>query len=190
MTVNTIDENRKMDHFDGHHEVWLFGYGSLIYKADFPWIDRKPAFIKGWTRRFWQGSHDHRGTPDAPGRVVTLIPDSGAVCPGMAYLISPQVFNHLDHREKNGYLRIVEDIWLSGDKFYEGVIYVASEDNEAFLGPASECEIARHIAVSEGPSGRNTDYVISLADALRELEGDDPHVFAIEQYLMELETQD
>ena len=63
----TIAINQRMNKFDGHAQVWLFGYGSLIYKADFPYIERRPASIEGWTRRFWQGSHEHRGTPMAPG---------------------------------------------------------------------------------------------------------------------------
>ncbi|GAB2863316.1 gamma-glutamylcyclotransferase [Pseudoduganella ginsengisoli] len=188
MSSNTIAINQQMDHFDGHHSVWVFGYGSLIYKADFPFMQRRAASITGWSRRFWQGSHDHRGTPAAPGRVVTLIPDEGAVCHGMAYLVSPDVFTHLDYREKNGYLRRVVDIAFedgSGD-MAEGVVYIAREDNDSFLGPASEADIALQIAGSFGPSGPNSDYLTQLAVALRELGRDDEHVFAIEQHLLEL----
>ncbi|KQV85025.1 gamma-glutamyl cyclotransferase [Massilia sp. Root351] len=194
MSANTIEINRQMDKFAGHHSVWVFGYGSLIYKADFPYLQRRPASIAGWSRRFWQGSHDHRGTPAAPGRVVTIIPEAGAICHGMAYLITPAVFEHLDYREKNGYLRVaVEMAFDDADAATagaadaaEGVVYVAREDNEAFLGEASEEEIARHIARSAGPSGPNSDYLTHLAIALRELGKHDAHVFTIEQYLLEL----
>ena len=65
--------------------MWIFGYGSLIWRPDFDWIEAAPASIEGWERRFWQGSHDHRGVPDAPGRVVTLIPQANAYCDGMAH---------------------------------------------------------------------------------------------------------
>ncbi|KQW87448.1 gamma-glutamyl cyclotransferase [Massilia sp. Root418] len=188
MPANTIEINRQMDKFAGHHSVWVFGYGSLIYKADFPYLQRRPANIAGWSRRFWQGSHDHRGTPAAPGRVVTIIPDPNAVCHGMAYLITPAVFEHLDYREKNGYLRVAVNMAFDdlAAETAEGVVYVAREDNEAFLGEASEEEIARHIARSAGPSGPNSDYLTHLAIALRELGKHDDHVFAIEQYLLEL----
>lgn len=120
--------------------------------------------------------------------MVTIIPDAGAVCHGMAYLITPEVFEHLDYREKNGYLRVAVDMAfddIAGDAA-EGVVYVAREDNEAFLGEASEEEIARHIARSAGPSGPNSDYLTHLAIALRELGKHDAHVFTIEQYLLEL----
>ncbi len=187
MSHNTIAINQRMDKFDGHHTVWLFGYGSLIFKADFPFLERRPATIEHWTRRFWQGSHDHRGTPSAPGRVATLIPEPDAVCAGMAYLITPEVFAHLDHREKNGYLRLAIDIHFDDDAApVEGLVYIATEDNAAFLGEASEQDIARQIARSSGPSGRNRDYVLDLAHALRALGKDDPHVFAIERHLSTL----
>ncbi|MEC5159386.1 MULTISPECIES: gamma-glutamylcyclotransferase [unclassified Janthinobacterium] len=188
--ANTIAANKLMDQFDGHHSVWLFGYGSLIYKADFPFIERRPASIANWTRRFWQGSHDHRGTEAAPGRVATIVPADGAVCHGMAYLVAPEVFVHLDYREKNGYLRLTTAIAFEEGGQVEGLVYIATDDNEAFLGAASELDIAHHIARSSGPSGPNSEYLIHLAMALRELGKDDPHVFAIEEHLAQLAASD
>lgn len=186
MSANTIAINQQMDKFNNHQQVWLFGYGSLIYKADFPYLERRPATIRGWGRRFWQGSHDHRGTPQAPGRVVTLIAEPGQCCQGMAYLITPEVFEHLDHREKNGYLRVAVDLHFDDGGREEGLIYIADEQNSAYLGEASEVEIAHHIAGAHGPSGANSDYLLQLAEALRELECDDPHVFEIEHHLKQL----
>jgi glutathione-specific gamma-glutamylcyclotransferase len=165
-------------------QTWVFGYGSLIYKVDFPYRQRRPASITGWQRRFWQGSHDHRGTPSAPGRVVTLIPRPEHICRGMAYLIDHEVFEHLDHREKNGYQRYPVAMTIDGDtNTTTGVIYVAREDNHAYLGPAEIEDVASHIAGSSGPSGSNTEYVLKLAHALRELDEHDPHVYALETLL-------
>ncbi len=159
---------------------WVFGYGSLIYKVDFPYIEREVASITGWERRFWQGSHDHRGTPEQPGRVVTLIPSPRAHCKGVAYRVAPEVFEHLDHREKNGYQRIATHVNLSfRQETVSGVFYIATPDNHAFLGDAPLEEIARHIARSHGPSGSNRDYALQLADALRELDDPDEHVMAL-----------
>jgi cation transport regulator ChaC len=164
--------------------TWVFGYGSLIYKVDFPYIEKEPASIRGWQRRFWQGSHDHRGTPCSPGRVVTLIPAPGAVCRGMAYLIDHDVFEHLDHREKNGYERHPLRVTLDeSSQVVDGLIYVATKDNHAYLGPAELHEVASHISRSSGPSGSNTDYVLQLAHALRQLGDHDPHVYALEALL-------
>jgi len=183
MSHNTIAINQRMGKFDGHASVWLFGYGSLIYKADFPYLERRPAHITGWTRRFWQGSHDHRGTEAAPGRVATLVSEPGAICHGMAYLVTPEEFAHLDHREKNGYLRLATEIVFEDGSSHEGLVYIATEENAAFLGPASERDIALQIARSCGPSGPNSEYLLELAQALRELGRNDPHVFEIERHL-------
>jgi cation transport regulator ChaC len=170
----------------GLGQVWLFGYGSLIYKVDFPYVERRPASVRHWVRRFWQGSHDHRGTPQQPGRVVTLVPQRGAVCVGMAYLITPAVFAQLDVREKNGYQRLATEIHLESGGLAKGLVYIATAENVAFLGPASAAGIARHIAAASGPSGPNRDYLLQLATALRGLGADDPHVFDIERHLLEL----
>ena len=167
--------------------VWIFGYGSLIWRCDFPYAQRKRARIAGWIRRFWQGSHDHRGVPDAPGRVVTLIPKAGAHCDGIAYLIDHPVFDHLDHREKNGYER--NDVELSfADRKANGVVYIAHHGNPAFLGSASIDAIARQILASRGPSGSNVEYLYELAAALRELDADDGHVFELEARVKLLEA--
>lgn len=162
----------------------MFGYGSLIYKVDFPYLEREPSSIVGWQRRFWQGSHDHRGTPRSPGRVVTLIPAPDVVCRGMAYLIEHDVFEHLDHREKNGYERYPVRVSLDTSGLtVDGLVYVAAEDNHAYLGPADLADVASHISRAHGPSGSNTDYLLQLADALRQLGDDDPHVYALEALL-------
>lgn len=187
MTLDTTTINQRMDRFDGHAQVWLFGYGSLIYKADFPFIERRRATLDGWSRRFWQGSHDHRGTASAPGRVVTLIADAGARCVGVAYLVTPASFAQLDVREKNGYLRFAAPVRFAEGDSADALVYIAAENNAAWLGPASERELAAHIAGAEGPSGRNRDYLILLAAALRELGAEDDHVFTIERYLNELD---
>ena len=186
MSHNTIAINQRMNKFDGHKSVWLFGYGSLIFKADFPYLDRRPAHIGGWSRRFWQGSHDHRGTETAPGRVVTLVPDAGALCHGMAYLVTPEEFAHLDHREKNGYLRLATEMHFDDGSSDEGIVYIATHENQAYLGPADELDIARQIATARGPSGPNSEYLLGLAQALRELGKPDPHVFALERHLADL----
>tara|TARA_R110000823_G_scaffold47903_16_gene121960 strand:+ start:53809 stop:54387 length:579 start_codon:yes stop_codon:yes gene_type:complete len=171
---------------DGAEAHWVFGYGSLIYKVDFPWLQREVASITGWSRRFWQGSHDHRGTPEAPGRVVTLIPSAGATCRGVAYRVEHSVFEHLDHREKNGYQRHRVAILLnSTSESVAGTLYVAGSENPAFLGDAPLPELARHIAASQGPSGSNREYVLKLAAALRELGDEDQHVLALEALLLE-----
>ncbi len=186
MSTDTILTNQSLHRFEGQREVWLFGYGSLIWKADFEFIERRPASIQGWSRRFWQGSHDHRGTAASPGRVATLIADHGVRCSGMAYLISPEVFNHLDVREKNGYLRERVDIHFQAGESAEGLVYIAGPDNAAYLGEASDIDIARHIASAKGPSGLNRDYFLQLAKALREMGEHDDHIDRIEHELSKI----
>jgi len=186
MSLNTTDINRLMTRFDSHASVWLFGYGSLIFKADFPFLERRPASIHDWSRRFWQGSHDHRGTGQAPGRVATLVPDEGAVCHGMAYLVTPEEFAHLDQREKNGYLRLATPMRFADGTGAEGIVYIATAGNAAWLGQASDDDIAGQIASARGPSGRNSDYLLELARALRELDVCDTHVDYLAERVREL----
>ena len=171
--------------------VWLFGYGSIIWRTGFPYRERRAARLRGYVRRLWQGSHDHRGTPDAPGRVATLIEDTKGFCDGAAYLIdstdAEEVLIALDYREKNGYERHSVQILLSdGHNLPQhpdtqcteatGLTYLAPPGNHAFLGDAPLEEIVLQVRRSVGPSGANIDYVRRLAEAVRELGGEDRYL--------------
>ena len=168
-------------------EHWVFGYGSLIWRPDFPHHEARVARVDGWMRRFWQGSHDHRGVPHAPGRVVTLAPEPQGYVDGMAFRLDGEVadgiFERLDHREKNGYRRVDVVLRFRDGGTAGGRAYIAPQDNEAFLGPAALHEMVAQILASSGPSGSNRDYVLRLAGALREHGIQDPHVFEVERHV-------
>ena len=181
--IDTQAINKNRQNLADYDEIWLFAYGSLIYKVDFEYIACTTAHIMNYQRRFWQGSHDHRGTPENPGRVLTLTHSPKSRCFGKAFKVEHEVFEHLDHREKNGYLRHEIPIYLANNQQVQGLVYIAGPQNSAFLGDASISHIAKQIFHSTGPSGRNRDYVYQLADALRHYNEADPHVFALEQAL-------
>ncbi|MCC5888845.1 MAG: gamma-glutamylcyclotransferase [Gammaproteobacteria bacterium] len=168
---------------------WLFGYGSLIWNPSVPHVERLPARLPGFSRRFWQGSHDHRGLPHAPGRVVTLIEDADSVCTGMAFRVpahaAVDVLHALDHREKNGYSRQRHGLVADSGEHLDALVYIAEPGNFAWLGPAPVEEVARQIATSVGPSGSNRDYLQQLAQALRNLGTHDEHVFELEAMLQQ-----
>lgn len=176
--------------------IWIFAYGSLIFRPSFEHLERRPAVISGWARRFWQGSPDHRGVPEAPGRVVTLVPMEGAACAGVAYRIaregSEEVLAALDHREIAGFVKRTLPVFEPADAraterpsrpFAEAITYVADETNPHFLGPLDERGIAEHVKKSHGPSGPNVEYVLRLRAALAELGHVDEHVEAIARWL-------
>ncbi len=170
---------------------WIFGYGSLVWRPAFPHRRRCAAFVRGFARRFWQGSTDHRGVPGAPGRVVTLIEDEAAVCWGAAYELEPDsapaVLAALDQREQGGYRRLELTLHLHEDGApvgtEPGLVYVATPDNHNYLGPAPLEHIAGQVRGATGPSGGNLEYVLRLAESLREMSASDEHVFALERLL-------
>jgi cation transport protein ChaC len=168
-------------------ELWVFGYGSLVWRPAFAHRHREPAAIRHWTRRFWQGSTDHRGVPGKPGRVATLVPERDAVCWGMVYAVAPEdregVLANLDHREKGGYARHRVPARLEGGGSVEALVYLATPENENFLGEAPLEAIAAQVRAAEGPSGPNVEYVVELARALAAMGASDPHVEALARLL-------
>ena len=170
----------------GRDEAWIFGYGSLIWNPGFSFTQRKIGYIRGWARRFYQGSTDHRGVPGAPGRVVTLVADATAVCWGVAYHVTESSFgsalSYLDQREKGGFQRHWVKFYCgASDPFSRVCAYVAAGDNPEYLGPTPTPDIARQIRHATGPSGSNVEYLIRLADSLRALGVTDEHVFELER---------
>ncbi|WP_437311541.1 gamma-glutamylcyclotransferase [Sorangium sp. So ce388] len=165
-----------------HREAWIFGYGSLIWRPAFRFEQMAPGYITGWARRFWQGSTDHRGVPGAPGRVVTLVPEPGARCWGMAYRVADaeldEVLRALDHREKGGYARHDVPLHVAGaeGEARTAIVYMATPDNPDYLGAAPLAAIAAQVLASHGPSGSNVEYVLRLAEALAAMDADDEHV--------------
>jgi len=175
----------------GPDDPWVFGYGSLLFRAEFPFVERRVARVRGFSRRFWQSSPDHRGTPEAPGRVVTLIESQASSVIGVAYRIARErsyaVLGELDERERAGYERAVVEIEFTEPPFgsARALLYQARAENPGFVANADEQSIAEVVRSAHGPSGDNASYVRRLAQALREIGEDDPHVFAIERLLDE-----
>lgn len=164
-------------------ERWIFGYGSLVWRPAFDYLERRRARLLGYARRFWQGSTDHRGVPGAPGRVVTLVRAAGSQTAGMAYRVSDTVWTEvlakLDHREKGGYERHEVELHAADGAVLPGLVYLASADNENYLGPASADVIVAQIDRARGPSGPNDEYLLRLEHWLREAGEHDPHVFEL-----------
>ncbi|HEU4726939.1 MAG TPA: gamma-glutamylcyclotransferase [Kofleriaceae bacterium] len=169
--------------------VWVFGYGSLIWRPSMDYVARRAGRVHGWARRFWQASTDHRGTVEAPGRVLTLVESTSALW-GMAYAIArsawPEIEAALEVREQQGYARLTVDIGLaSGEEAggivetVSGLVYVATPANPYFIGPEPLEVTADIVRRSRGPSGSNVDYVLELERMLVGMGAADPEVSAV-----------
>ncbi|KAG2387048.1 hypothetical protein C9374_002083 [Naegleria lovaniensis] len=142
ITIEELLESDEQTLRDGG--IYLFGYGSLIWKADFQFSQKYRGYIQGYKRRFWQISRDHRGNFEFPGRVLTVVTEADyrhqilqygenskvAIeekefdakdinLYGMCYLIprdiALQTFKLLDYREKGGYFRTLTTCYLVKD---------------------------------------------------------------------------
>uniref|UniRef100_A0A453C2V5 glutathione-specific gamma-glutamylcyclotransferase n=1 Tax=Aegilops tauschii subsp. strangulata TaxID=200361 RepID=A0A453C2V5_AEGTS len=96
--------------------MWVFGYGSLVWNPGFAYDARLVGFVRDYRRVFYQGSTDHRGTPEFPGRTVTLEHQPGSTCWGVAYKISREqdkqtALEYLEVREKQYDEKVYLDLY-------------------------------------------------------------------------------
>lgn len=170
-------------------DLWIFGYGSLIWNPGFEHNKALIGQIKGYSRKFYQGSDVHRGRPDRMGRVVTLIEDEEGATWGQAFLPTDQqiALSYLGQRESSigGYDTALTYFYPRDpkEKPFLILVYIALPNNSLFLGADPVPKIAHDIAHSEGECGHNVEYLSKLVAFMRiELPHIvDDHLFAIEK---------
>ncbi|XP_045918644.1 glutathione-specific gamma-glutamylcyclotransferase 1-like isoform X3 [Micropterus dolomieu] len=163
--------------------LWIFGYGSLVWKPDFDYKRSKIGCIKGYKRRFWHGDDFYRG-------------DKKRACTwGVAYEVTDSQIEvslqYLNMREVvlGGYItEMVEFIPKEKDQApLLALVYIATSENPIYLGPASDKEIAAQIAVCRGNTGHNIEYLVRLAEFMRLCcpGVEDDHLFSIEAAVLD-----
>ncbi|GAB6022506.1 hypothetical protein CHUAL_006613 [Chamberlinius hualienensis] len=177
-----------------NNKLWIFGYGSLLWNPGFQYQDTVIGCVRGYSRKFWQGNTVHRGTPQNPGRVATLVKDPEELTWGRAYepceSEMSKSFSYLDRREcqLGGYETTIAQFYPKDPKRkpFPVLLYIGKESSsESYLGPASMTELARQIVSAKGNCGTNVEYIVRLADFMREWfpEIFDEHLYTLEDHV-------
>jgi len=166
---------------------WVFGYGSLMWRPGFDYLERRMARLEGYRRRFALESEHYRGTPERPGLVLGLDWAPGESCIGMAFRVCPTreapVRGYLAERElvTRSYFEIAHPVHLlpeAGDagRTVQALAYVLDRSHRQYRGDLSLEEQARIIAAASGPMGSNADYLRSTVTHLAEIGVEDPEL--------------
>jgi cation transport protein ChaC len=156
-------------------DLWVFGYGSLMWRPGFPHTEAVPALMHGFGRSFCVYSVYHRGTPERPGLVLGL--DQGGACHGMAYRVPAEhavaTIAYLREREQvTGVYREMQRTVLleagRGDAV-DALAYVVERAHPQYAGGISLSEQAAIIRTAHGHSGANAGYLLSTVSRLRAL---------------------
>lgn len=153
-------------------DLWIFGYGSLIWRPGFEFREARRAKLIGEHRALCIYSHVHRGTPEKPGLVLGL--DRGGACQGMAYRIDAasrnDVIAYLRAREQvtSVYREVLRSVWLDNDarQRVSALAYVADRGHEQYAGRLSTAEQLHLVRNGHGHAGPNDEYVIETVAAL------------------------
>ena len=157
-------------------DLWVFGYGSLMWRPGFEFAERVPARLVGEHRALCVYSFVHRGTPEKPGLVLGL--DRGGACRGIAFRVAGKnradVVSYLREREQvtSVYREVVRSVWLENDarQRVSALAYVVDRGHVQYAGRLSLAEQHRHVLQGHGQSGANRDYVTATVKAI-EAEG-------------------
>jgi cation transport protein ChaC len=157
-------------------DLWVFGYGSLIWRPGFDYVERLPARLVGEHRALCVYSFDHRGTPERPGLVLGL--DRGGACRGIAFRVAARrrdaTIAYLRDREQttNVYREVMRSVWLDNEprQRISALTYVVDRGHVQYAGRLPLPEQLRIVQQGHGRSGHNRDYVLSTVKAI-EAEG-------------------
>ena len=158
---------------DSDGSLWVFGYGSLMWRPGFAYARRCKALLRGWRRSLCVYSHVHRGSPDEPGLVLGL--DRGGACQGVAFEVDvalrERTIRYLREREQvtSVYLERVAPVTLEGGDRVLALIYVADRLHDQYAGRLDREAMLERVRAGEGQFGRNTEYVLETYDHLREI---------------------
>lgn len=154
-------------------DLWVFGYGSLMWRPGFEHEERRPALLRGYHRAFCVLSHVHRGTPERPGLVFGL--DQGGACRGVAFRVeaarAEETRRYLQAREQvtSVYVEAMKTVELVDDRRkVEALCFVVDRRHPQYAGKISFERQVEIIAHAEGQSGRNPDYLESTVRHLEE----------------------
>jgi cation transport protein ChaC len=154
-------------------DLWVFGYGSLMWKPGFDYAEMRPALLEGWHRELCVYSNHWRGTPEQPGLVLGL--DEGGTCRGVAFRIASEkaddVRAYLHAREMRGsvYRELMPAIVFADRSAAAALTYVADRVHPQYAGNLTREERLKIIEVCVGEGGPNRDYVINTVLHLRQL---------------------
>jgi len=152
--------------------AWVFGYGSLMWRPEFAYVERQPATLHGRRRAFCIYSVHHRGTHAKPGLVLGLAP--GGAVRGMAYRVAdadwPQVYAYLREREQptETYVEARVGVRLADGRRVMALTFLSDTGHSQWAGTLDLDTQARLIAGAKGLSGLNVDYLRDLVGHLRE----------------------
>jgi glutathione-specific gamma-glutamylcyclotransferase len=159
----------------GNEDLWVFAYGSLMWRPGFDFLDRVPARLIGLHRALCVFSFVHRGTPERPGLVLGL--DRGGMCRGIAYRVAAasraQTIAYLRGREQvtTVYVETMRQIELEDRtrRRVRALCYIVDRSHVQYAGRLTLAESLRHVRQGHGQSGPNRDYVLETVRALEAL---------------------